>query len=199
MVEKAGSCGNFFKSFPRRRDFISFNKPSVPNKFEGWTADAEEDYSYKFDWHSMLTTDTDGYRYNNRTRFTEYTDKFYPKADTFVEYIEDVVTNNKLNVQYNTNVLEVSPQVISKWSKTNAYREVTVEVLDEKQNKKLQARVVVLATGLVLREDKKGDELWLKRFPNAQHYTYATCPVDDCKAYRGKYVVVVGNGKPVLK
>ena len=103
VIEKDESCASFFQMYPRGRDFISFNKPNTPAPFDEWNESQRKDYALKFDWHSLQMT-------NNETAiFPTYTNKFYPKAEQYVEYIHDVVRLNKINVKYNSAVKEVEP------------------------------------------------------------------------------------------
>ena len=81
-IESSSNCGSFFETYPRKKSLISFNKVSVPDPFESWDAETYEDYKLRFDWHTML---------NSSSKFTTYTDQFYPDSETYLRYLHDVV------------------------------------------------------------------------------------------------------------
>ncbi|GMI11715.1 hypothetical protein TrVE_jg8600 [Triparma verrucosa] len=162
VLERSHHCGSFFDKYPRRGDLISFNKPNTPPPLDSWSDEQALDYKLKFDWHSMLKTN------NDNSRFPTYTNKFYPRAEVFTRYIDDVVSSNGLNALFNASVAG---------------------------GKSFFARNTLLATGLESRQpsNKNGEDLKF-RFPNAKFYNYDDAPIDNCEAYTGKYVVVFGNG-----
>ena len=93
ILEAKERAGSFFAQHPRHRTLISLNK--CYNWFD------EPDFNLRYDWNSLLTHD-------NSMRFTEYTKALYPKADTYVQYLNDFAEKFALNVQHNTPVTSVA-------------------------------------------------------------------------------------------
>lgn len=184
VVERGMNCAHFFDSYPRRGDLISFNKPNTPSPMSTWSEDQRTDYKLKFDWHSMLAT-------SNETRqFTTYTNKFYPRAEVFVDYMDQVVSENNLNVMFNTSAKCISqPQREGQESSSHPYRSVQLS-----DGSTVFAKSTVLATGLAPRTPSPTKKIELeRRFPNAKIFNYEDAPMD-CDTYTGKYVVIFGNG-----
>ena len=104
--------------------------------------------------------------------------------------MSDVVSTNKLNVQFGVTVSEISAK---KGDGKAAYRVIT-GTLSSGSATTVHARYVILASGLSMKSESPEDaDFRMSRFPNATHYTYADAPWD-CSAYRGKHVLVFGNG-----
>ncbi|GMH57927.1 hypothetical protein TrVE_jg11848 [Triparma verrucosa] len=178
VIETHAECGSFFEHYPRKGSLISFNKVSIPEPFPHWEDGQTEDYSLKFDWHSIL---------GQPLKFTGYTRKFYPSSATLVKYLRDVVEGSGLNVKYNVSVAEIGKLRDDSLSLSSATRSVMLS-----SGEVLQTKTIVLATGLVPKPPSDID-ITRKRFPNATFYSYEDAPMS-CEAYFKKHVVVFGNG-----
>jgi len=184
VLEKSGECGDFFRHYPRRGDLISLNKPNVPESLEGWDDDNARDYALRFDWHSML--------HANLT-FPPYTTKFYPHAEVFVNYLNDVVSQNSIKVRYHQEVQEISQRFSFATSAGTGSPMVREHFLVDGST--VRSRTTLIASGLKLASvDSKELRVYNHLYPNARFYTYENAPVDDCKVYFGKHVIIVGNG-----
>jgi cation diffusion facilitator CzcD-associated flavoprotein CzcO len=94
VLERAASAGAFFQRFPIHRRLISINPR--------FTGNADADDNLRHDWNSLLADD-------RMPRFTNYTAKFWPDADTLVRYLQDCAQTYGLNVAYNTTVERIQP------------------------------------------------------------------------------------------
>lgn len=82
VLEKSSSVCSFFRSFPRHRRFISFNK----NK------------DLRFDWNSFL---------NDTHSMNEYSDDLFPSANDYIKYVEDFVKRKNINIRTNYEVRKI--------------------------------------------------------------------------------------------
>lgn len=72
ILERGEGVGTFFRKFPRHRTFISINKAH--------TGLSLAEQRLRFDWNSLLSDDG--------PLFPDYSKKYFPPADVFVEYME---------------------------------------------------------------------------------------------------------------
>lgn len=70
LLEAGAEAATSFSTFPRHRQLISINK-----RFNGFP---EDEYNLRHDWNSILSDDPE-------MRFTKYSDKLFPPADTLVQ------------------------------------------------------------------------------------------------------------------
>lgn len=95
VLEREAHVGSFFRSLPRSRELISFNK--VHSLFD------DPEIRLRWDWNSLLTRDY-GFL------FEEYSERLYPRADELVEYLEGFHAEYDLSVRFGTEVEEVRPR-----------------------------------------------------------------------------------------
>ncbi len=93
LLESGTSAGSFFKKYPRRGMLISINKR--------FTGSDDPEFNLRHDWNSLLSDDPN-------LRFTRYSSKYFPKSIRLVDYLNDFVKQNQLNVRYNTKVSKIS-------------------------------------------------------------------------------------------
>jgi thioredoxin reductase len=93
VLEGAEAPGAFFASFPRHRTLISINKPH--------TGSADPELNLRLDWNSLLGDD-------EAPRFTTYTERYFPHADTMVRYLADFAAATGVKVRYGARVVRVS-------------------------------------------------------------------------------------------
>ncbi len=92
VLERGKAAGNFFKTFPRHRTLISSNKVH--------TGYSDPETNMRFDWNSLLTDD-------HSHLFKDYTDKYFPDADTYVRYLGDFAKRFALNIRYGTQIAKI--------------------------------------------------------------------------------------------
>jgi thioredoxin reductase len=93
VLEREDSPGGFFRHYPRHRRLISLNKTRCG------TADPE--IALRWDWNSLLSDSPE-------FRFGDYSDDYYPHADTMVRYLADFQRRNQLNVRFGTAVQRIT-------------------------------------------------------------------------------------------
>lgn len=101
---------------------ISINKPNVVTQ--------EEQTKLRFDWNSLISDEMN-------PKFTDYSEKYFPTADTLVTYLKDFQKIHKLNIKYNSKVISV-----------NKKGETFVVKTNNKENEEFEAKIVVGAHGL---------------------------------------------------
>lgn len=82
ILESETSAGAFFQRFPRNRKLISHNKCNIGGDI------SDDDFRMRHDWHTLL----------EGTSFCDMDHTFYPHADTYVRYLQNVA--HTLNVIY---------------------------------------------------------------------------------------------------
>jgi thioredoxin reductase len=90
VLEGAGRPGAFFERYPRHRQLISINKPH--------TGTDDPELNLRLDWNSLLTEDP-------AKLFTRYTERYFPHADTMLDYLADFADG--LKVAYDRRVTRV--------------------------------------------------------------------------------------------
>lgn len=93
ILEKGDTAGEFFKHFPRHRTLISANKI--------YTGYDNPDLNMRWDWNSLITHDS-------KIMMKDYSKKYFPPADKFVEYLQDFAGNYALNIYYNQDIRHIS-------------------------------------------------------------------------------------------
>ena len=164
VIEKSNVAGSFYSKFPIHRNLISINK-----KYNYFT---EEEFNLRHDWNSLLSD-------NPKLKFTEYSDELFPSADDLFKYFQDFSESWGLNVQYNTEVIQI---------KKNAKGNFIIHTIDEA----LEAEVLLMGTGVVKQHMPKeidGIEL--------------TTPYKDIQLnldlYKNKRVGIIGGGNSAFE
>lgn len=119
ILESGSGVGSFFKKYPRHRKLISINKK--------YTGDTNPERNLRVDWNSLLVDDPE-------LLFTRFSDKYFPSADTYVDYLEHFATQKNLKIRFNTRVKTID-------------RGDTFQVTTDGGDR-LNARCVVIATGV---------------------------------------------------
>lgn len=94
VLERAEEVGSFFRTYPRSRRLISFNK--TRSVFE------DPEILLRWDWNSLLTGD-------HGFPFRDYSDRLYPHADELKRYLEGFHEAYGLDVRFGTDVVSVAP------------------------------------------------------------------------------------------
>ena len=135
VLERNNSVGAFFHRFPRHRRLISINKVNTGS-------DSAEEH-LRHDWHSLLTTgspssDNKGQRIP-ASAFTytagNYSDEYYPHADTLVRYLHDYASHFALDIRLRHRVAAVyqHPAPLPADKQTSFFVEVETERYDQNQ------------------------------------------------------------------
>ncbi len=111
---------SFFKTYPRDRKLISFNKKHSIYK--------DPEVNLRWDWNSLLTED-----YSHP--FSEYSDALYPSADELVEYLQDFSKEYSIDVEENTEIKCIEKTDFGNFS------------LKTSQGESIETRYVVVSTG----------------------------------------------------
>lgn len=119
ILEAGDSPGTFFKRFPRHRQLISINKR--------YTGSENSEFNLRMDWNSLLST-------NPNLLFTNYSPRFFPEADDFVQYLGDFARHFALKVNYNAR--------ISRVRKNGDFQ------LWDEQGNRYRCRQLIVATGV---------------------------------------------------
>ncbi len=92
ILEGAACPGAFFEQYPRHRKLISINKVH--------TGTDDPELRLRHDWNSLLTDDYS-------LLFKEYSQEYFPPADTMLEYLSDFAQRFGLKIRFNTRVQSV--------------------------------------------------------------------------------------------
>ena len=165
IVEKSDTAGSFFQSLPRHNKLISINK--VHTGFDN------PEINLRWDWNSLLTDKKD-----KPLLFKDYSKEYFPKANLFVDYLNDFVGTYNLNVSYSTTVLNISKNqdnlFVVKTDKETYY-----------------AEKVICGTGI--------SKSYIPYFEGVEYTeTYKSFDMDP-KRYSNKRVMVVGKGNSGLE
>ena len=93
IILEANFPGYFFTNFPRHRRLISNNKL--------YTGYKSQELNLRWDWNSLLTDD-------EPFLFRNYSEDFFPHADTMVKYLEDFAFNFRLNLRCGVRIVNIS-------------------------------------------------------------------------------------------
>lgn len=92
ILERNERPASFFQEFPRHRKLISINKV--------YTGYDNDDLNMRWDWNSLISDDSS-------MLMKEFTTKYFPDADSFVEYVQAFTEHFKLKVNYNCSILSI--------------------------------------------------------------------------------------------
>jgi thioredoxin reductase len=163
ILERDREAGSFFKTFPRHRTLISINKI--------YTGYHDYETNLRWDWNSLLCDDHD-------LLFKNFSREYYPPARALVDYLNEFVKRNELNVQFDTPVSRISRDG------------ETFRVVDG-AGRVFTSRVLVVASGNTrpYQPDVPGIEL-------AENYLNMTLDRDD---FLGQRVLILGKGNSAFE
>lgn len=161
MVEKGEKVGSFFRTYPRHRTLISINKKNT-----GFT---DPEMNLRWDWNSLL---------NDKVQYTDYSDRYFPDADSLCDYLEDFTAAHQLPVKHGFEVANIS--------KTAGQFAVTSQA-----GETLNAKKLIVASGFNAENalDCPGSEL-VERYS-----TFDTNP----DKYLNKRVLILGKGNSAFE
>ena len=110
ILERNSVAGSFFSSYPRHRRLISINKKYTPKSNVN---SKHPDFKMRHDWNSLLTTpvdtrdtsDVDAFAAATEREsllFGNWSDEYYPNAQTVVEYTDSFARHFNLNIRFGT-------------------------------------------------------------------------------------------------
>ncbi|XP_064406922.1 FAD-dependent oxidoreductase domain-containing protein 2-like [Halichondria panicea] len=161
IFEKNTTAGSFYLHYPRHRTLISINK-----RFTGGT---NSEFNFRHDWNSLISDD-------ESLLMKHYTKDYFPKADVYVKYLQDFASKLNLNIQYETEIVDVSRP-----NKSQVFH------LTDQNNVVHHCQVVVASTGIWvpnIPEDINGIE-------HTVGYEDMSLDLDD---YENKVVLIIGRG-----
>lgn len=91
ILERNEIPGSFFSRFPVSGNLISLNKVH--------TGTDDPNINLRYDWNSLLN--------DEGLLFKQFSEEFYPHADSLKEYLLEFSRSNNLNIRYNHNVISV--------------------------------------------------------------------------------------------
>jgi thioredoxin reductase len=163
ILESGDTPGTFFRHHPRQRRLISINKIH--------TGYDDPEIILRWDWNSLLSEGEGPF-------FSEYTNRYFPSADTLVQYLADWADRHRIAVQCGTRVVRVS-------------REDAHFRLEDDRGRRYGCSRLVIATGLsaTCSPALPGIEL-------AERYIdVSTDPTD----YTNQRVLVLGKGNSAFE
>jgi thioredoxin reductase len=172
VIERNEVPCSFFTKYPRQRNLISINKRYVDSN--------DKDFRLRHDWNSLLSDDPE-------LLFTNYSEDYYPKADTIPKYCKDYVDKLKINIDYGT--------LVTSMTRLNKQKRISIGVGDFllKTNKKTyQCQRVVMATGFqdgIRPKIAEGEEL--VDFYDTMKF--------DKKEFINKKVMIFGKGNSAME
>ncbi len=93
ILEAGATPGTFFRTHPRHRKLISINKI--------YTGYDDPEINLRWDWNSLLDE-------GEAPRFTDYSKRYFPSADTLVDYLCDFAKYHGLAIDFGVRVARVS-------------------------------------------------------------------------------------------
>ena len=92
ILERAEKVCDFFRTFPKHRQFISINKVH--------TGLSNEETRLRYDWNSLLN--------DEGLKFRDWSKKYFPPADDFVAYAETFAAQMEDHIRCNSDVVNIS-------------------------------------------------------------------------------------------
>jgi thioredoxin reductase len=156
ILEANAIAGSFFATYPRHRNLISINKVHTGIK--------DERTQFRWDWNSLIN--------DKGILIKNFTEAYFPKAGTLVEYLNHFTADFDLKISYNTKVVKVKRE--------NELFFITT------RNTLYTCETLIVATGMFKPyiPPLKGIEL----AENYIDYDF------DLKKYTNKKVLVIGKG-----
>lgn len=181
IYERGEGPANFFTKFPIHRQLISINKRHTGR---GGSSLALE-HNMRHDWHSLLTGLHSG-EVDEERLFGKITNKFYPKADSLVQYLREWAAAYDINIQANTEITKLKQKpgsddftVEMKLTNSSSGQEPVTDTV--------RCKWVLAATGL-----------FKNHIPNipglAEHSIAYNDQPNDRESYTNKTVAIIGGG-----
>ncbi len=158
ILEAGATPGTFFRSHPRHRTLISINKI--------YTGYDDPEINLRWDWNSLLDE-------GQAPRFSDYSKRYFPSADTLVEYLCDFAAHHGLAIDFGVRVVRVSRT-------DGSFR------LESERGDVYRSERLVVATGV--------SALYVPPIPGIElAESYEDAPTDP-QDYAGQHVLILGKG-----
>lgn len=162
ILEAGDAPGTFFKEYPRHRKLISINK-----RHTGYD---DPEINLRWDWNSLLSD-------SEEMLFKHYSKKYFPDANSLVDYLGDFANHFGLNIKYGVKVAKIT-------------KDKKFIVID--QNGQVHScKHLIVATGC--------SKLYLPDIPGielAERYTNVSVNPDD---FENQRVLVIGKGNSAFE
>ncbi len=162
LLERGDGVSGFFRKFPRHRNFISINKVH--------TGLADEEAQMRYDWNSLLN--------DEGLKVGTYTKRYFPKADEYVEYLEQFAESLQDELVFNADVGQIS--------KSDQVFTVTT-----KDARSFRAKHVIVSSGVT--------QPWLPEVEGIEltenYMTFDVTP----ERFDGKRVLILGKGNAAFE
>ena len=162
ILEAGNAPGTFFKENPRHRKLISINK-----RHTGYD---DPEINLRWDWNSLLSD-------SEEMLFKHYSKKYFPDADSLVDYLGDFATHFDLNIEYGVKVTKIA--------KDKKF------IVTDHNGKIYTCKHLVIATGC--------SKLYLPEIPGielAEKYTKVSVNPDD---FENQRVLIIGKGNSAFE
>lgn len=162
ILESGKSPGTFFKKYPRHRKLISINK-----RYTGYD---DPEINLRWDWNSLLSD-------NEQLLFKNYSKKYFPDADSLVNYLDDFASECDLNIEYDVKITNIS--------KDKQF------ILTDQYGKIYSCKHLIIATGC--------SKLYLPEIPGidlAEPYTNVSVKPDE---FENQSVLIIGKGNSAFE
>lgn len=177
ILDRAENAGSFFATLPRHRKLISINKKYMGVLERRNNVDHDE-VRLRFDWNSLLTENDE----EERLKFTEYSDDYFPDADTYVKYLNDFVSKYQLKINYNTEIIKITKN------------ESGLFVLIDQDGHKYRCSRLIIATGMSKPYIPSQEE-----FPGIDLAIGYEEMDMDLEKYRNKSILILGKGNSAFE
>lgn len=162
ILEAGDAPGTFFKKYPRHRKLISINK-----RHTGYD---DPEINLRWDWNSLLSD-------SQEMLFKHYSKKYFPDADSLVDYLGDFSNHFELNIKYGV--------AITKVTKDKKF------IVTDQTGKTYICKHLVVATGC--------SKLYLPEIPGidlTEHYTNVSVNPDN---FENQRVLIIGKGNSAFE
>ncbi len=163
ILERGEGVAAFFRFFPRQRNLISINKVHTG------LSDAEQ--RLRFDWNSLMK--------DGGPLCTDWSRKYFPKADEYVRYLEEFAIALKDDIRLNADV-------------TNIARDGSGFAVSLADGARITASQVLVATGV--------SKPWLpETIDGLEHVELYHDYNADPERFTNKRVLILGKGNAALE
>ncbi|XP_077980798.1 FAD-dependent oxidoreductase domain-containing protein 2-like isoform X2 [Glandiceps talaboti] len=169
IFERDNTAGAFYTKYPRHRKLISINKR--------YTGKTNKEFNFRHDWNSLISHD-------ESLLIKHYSKEFFPHADVMVQYLQDYASKLQLNIQYNTNIVNIkrAPDARIGYPK--------FRVLDQ-NNATYDCRNLIISTGI-----STPNKPQFKGIEHTIGYEDMSMNEED---YEGKTVLILGRGNSAFE
>ena len=176
ILERSSISASLFDKYPHGSSLISINK-----KHTGKSKDKE--FNLRHDWNSLLNDED--------MLFTDYSDDYYPNRKDLVLYMNDFTTKNKLNISYNSNVINIS--------KNTHYGIYILEVEIDSKSVIYGCKKLIIATGLskMVIPFKANVSRPIKHYGNFEKDFFTN--KENLEKYKNKSLLIIGNGNAAFE